>query len=72
MQQIVLDAEAGQVSAELTRRGIAATARVHVLVEILDSVELGMAAPVQAGKAFDWLADEPELYSDADLAERAG
>jgi mRNA interferase MazF len=45
VERIILDAEAGQVSAELVRRGIA---------------------------AFDWLADEPELYSDADLVERAG
>ena len=26
-----------------------------------------MAALAQAGKALDWLDDEPELYSDADL-----
>jgi hypothetical protein len=23
-----------------------------------------------AGRGFDWLADEPDLYSDADLVER--
>jgi hypothetical protein len=33
MERIILDAEAGQVSAELVRRGIA-DARVHVLVEV--------------------------------------
>jgi hypothetical protein len=32
MSQIILDAEAGQVSAELARRGIPPHARVHVLV----------------------------------------
>ena len=67
MQQIVLDAEAGQISAELHRRGVAADARVHVVVDLFDPTDLPMAALAQAGKAFDWLADEPELYSDADL-----
>lgn len=72
MQQIVLDAEAGQISAELARRGIAPDARVHVVVEIAEGSEPPMAAIAQAGKGFDWLAQEPDLYSDADLMERAG
>ena len=72
MESIILDVEAGQVSAELVRRGIAADARVHVLVEVRDAEEPSLAAIAQAGGAFDWLADEPELYSDADLVERAG
>ena len=71
MSQIVLDAEAGQVSAELARRGIPAHVRVHVLVEIAPSAELPMTAIAQAGKGLDWLAEEPELYSDADLIEPA-
>jgi hypothetical protein len=28
-----------------------------------------MTAINAAGGAFDWLAEEPDLYSDADLAE---
>lgn len=72
MQQIILDAEAGQVSAELARRGIAAAVRVHVVVEVRDPDEPPMAAIAQTGKALDWLAEEPDLYSDADLHERAG
>lgn len=77
MHRITLDAEAGQVSAELVRRGIAAHARVHVLVEIVgeESDALPMAAIAEAGGAFGWLADEPDLYTDADLAQppqRAG
>jgi hypothetical protein len=71
VKQIVLDAEAGQVSAELSRRGVASNVRVHALVEVVDDPELPMAAIAQAGKGFDWLADEPDLYSDADLVERA-
>jgi len=68
MSQIVLDAEAGQISAELARRGIPPHARVHVLVEVTPDGELPMAAIAQAGKG---LAEEPELYSDADLIEPA-
>lgn len=53
MQQVILDAEAGQVSAELARRGIAAAVRVHVVVEIWDPDKPPMAAIAQAGKALD-------------------
>lgn len=71
MQKLSLDAEAGQVSAELVRRGIAANARVHVLVEVVGEQPdaLPMAAIAQAGGALDWLTDEPDLYTDADLAQ---
>lgn len=74
MRRITLDAEAGQVSAELARRGIAAATRVHVLVELAgDADELPMATLAQEGGAFRWLADEPDLYTDADLVpQRAG
>jgi hypothetical protein len=44
MSRIVLDAEAGQISAELARPGIPPHARVHALVE------------VTSGKGLDWLA----------------
>jgi hypothetical protein len=50
MSQIVLDAEAGQLSAELARRGIPPHAGVHVLVEVTSGGELPMAAIAQAGK----------------------
>ncbi len=73
MQRIALDAEAGQVSAELARRGIAVHTRVHVLVEVVgeDIDALSMAVIAQEGGAFDWLADEPDLYTDADLVQQA-
>jgi hypothetical protein len=69
MQRITLDTEAGQVSDELARRGVAADTRVRVLVEVVgeETEALPMAAIAQAGGAFDWLADEPDLYTDADL-----
>ena len=76
MHKISLDAEAGQVSAELARRGIAGSTRVHVLVEVMDDSNgsLPMTAISQAGSGFDWLTDEPDLYTDADLVPppRAG
>ena len=71
MQTITLDAEAGQVSRELARRGIPPALRVHVLVEVPDHEAWPMAALAQAGGALDWLAGEPDLYTDADLRERA-
>jgi hypothetical protein len=69
MRKIALDARAGEVSAELARRGIATDARVHVLVEIVeeDADLPPMAAIAEAGGAFGWLAEEPDLYTDADL-----
>jgi hypothetical protein len=67
MQRIALDTEAGQVSAELARRGIAPGTPVHVVVELPDAPGLPMAALAEAGGAFAWLEAEPDLYSDADL-----
>lgn len=69
VQRFTLDAKAGEVSAELARRGIAADARVHLVVEFVGGeADLPpMAAVAEAGGAFDWLADEPDLYTDADL-----
>jgi hypothetical protein len=71
MRQFIRDAAAGQVSAERSRRGVAMHARVHVRVGILESPEPPMAAIAEAGKGFDWLAEAPGGYSDADLLERA-
>jgi hypothetical protein len=50
MHRIVLDAEAGQISAELSRCGVAAHARVHVLVDVIDTDELPMAAIARPAK----------------------
>lgn len=73
MRRITLDVEADKVSAELARHGIAAGTRVHVLVEVADpDVDaLPMTAFAQAGGGLDWLADEPDLYTDADLLPKA-
>ena len=69
MQRITLDAKAGQISAELARHGIAPDVRVHVLVEVMDSkADVLLVAPIaEVGGSFDWLADEPDIHTDADL-----
>lgn len=70
MKQVVLDAEAGQISGELARRGIATNAVVHARIEVMRAPELPMGAIAQSGKAFDWLDGETDLYSDDDLVVR--
>jgi hypothetical protein len=65
-----LDVEAGQVSAELAQRGIPARAPVHLLVEVADDADPPMAAKAQTGGACDFLDDEPDLYTDAEVVER--
>ena len=70
MQHFELEAEAGELSAELAKRGVPMHSRVHVVVEVSDPADLPMAAIAQSGGAFDSLADEPEIYSDADLLLR--
>ncbi len=72
MPTIALDTEAGQISAELARRGVAAGTRVHVVVEVPGGEALPLAAMAQAGRAFDFLAEEADLYTDADIEPRAG
>jgi hypothetical protein len=66
---IVLDTEAGEVSAELARRGLAPATPVHVVVQVREP-DLPMARIAQAGGAFAWVSEEPDLYSDADLLRR--
>jgi hypothetical protein len=44
----------------------------RLVVEDASEQELSMVAMAQAGGAFDWLAEEPDLYTDADLAPKAG
>lgn len=70
MREILNDIPAGKLTDELARRGIPPQRRVRAVVESLDNDELPMAALNAAGGAFDWLANEPDVYSDDDLIER--
>jgi hypothetical protein len=70
MRQILNDIEAGKVSDELRRRGIPSRQRLRVVVESVGLEEPSITAINAASGAFEWLAEEPDLYSDADLIER--
>lgn len=70
MRRLTLDAAAGRISHELAIRGIAANTRVRVVVEVADEADLPMSALAQAGGAFAFLGEEPDLYTDADAIER--
>lgn len=70
MRQILNDIEAGRITDELRRRGIPSSQRLRVIVESIEMGEPSLTVINAAGGAFDWLADEPDLYSDADLIER--
>ena len=69
MKHILNDIEAAKVSEELRRRGIPPRQRLRVVVESVETEEPSITAMNAAGGAFDWLAEEPDLYSDADLIE---
>ena len=70
MRQVLDDIEAGKLAEELHRRGISPGQRLRVVVESIDDSNLPITAINEAGGAFLWLKDEPDLYSDADLVER--
>lgn len=70
MRQILSDIEAGKLTDELRRRGIPPSQRLRVVVESIGADEPSITAINAAGGGFDWLKDEPDLYSDADLVER--
>jgi hypothetical protein len=70
MRQVLTDIEAGKLAEELRRRGIPPGQRLRVVVESIEADEPSVTAMNAMGGAFDWLADEPDLYSDADLVER--
>jgi len=68
MQQVIT-VEACQASSELIRRGIKPQQAVRLMVDLSED-ELPITAINAASGGFDWLADEPDLYTDADLIER--
>jgi len=68
MRYVLENIEIGKLSDEIERRGIAARQRARVVVETLDDLPLAQMA--EQGGAFDFLADEPDLYSEADIQPR--
>jgi hypothetical protein len=69
MRYVLEDIEAGKVPGEIQRRGIPARQRVRVVVETLDG-DMPLARLAELGGAFDFLADEPDLYVEADIQPR--
>jgi hypothetical protein len=68
MAILKIDTEAGRVSEELVLRGVPAEALVHVIVDLAPKrVPDPLVALAEAGKAFEFLGDEADLYSDSDI-----
>src|SRR5207245_10601587 len=70
IQQLTLGADAGRVSEQLARLGISGGTRVRVVVEVIEQEMPPMSALAQEGGAFEFLAEEPDIYTDDDLIER--
>jgi hypothetical protein len=66
MRYVLENIEAGKLPAEIRRRGISTDQRVRVVLETLDD-DMPLAHIAEQGKAFDFLADEPDLYGEADI-----
>ena len=68
MRYVLENIEAGDLAVEMTRRGIALRQRIRVVVETLSGdADLPLARTAEEGRAFDFLADEPDLYGEADI-----
>ena len=66
MRYVLENIEAGKLPLEMKNRGIADRQRVRVVVETLND-GLPLAQMAEEGRAFDFLADEPDLYGEADI-----
>ena len=72
MRYVLENIEAGKLPGEMKRRGIAQRQRVRVIVETLTDddiakAEMPLARTAEQGGAFDFLAEEPDLYGEADI-----
>jgi len=66
MRYVLESIEAGKLPDEIERRGIQPGQLVRVVVETLDDV-LPLAQMAEEGRAFMFLAEEPDLYTEADI-----
>lgn len=64
-----IEADKILVADQLRRLGIAPRRILRVVLETVDHEEISVTAMNAAGGAFDYLDDEPDLYTDADLIE---
>ena len=70
MRYVLEDVEAGKLTEEIRRRGLSEHQRVRAVVETLNDLPLSRIA--EQGGAFDFLADEPDLYGQSDIRRRNG
>ena len=70
MSQVLDNIEVEQVLAEMIRRGIKPRQRVRVVFEPVDDDALALARLAEQGGAFDWLKDEPDIYTLDDVKRR--
>jgi hypothetical protein len=66
MIQVFENIEANKLSTAMKRRGILSHQRVHVVVRPTKE-SYPLARTAEQGGAFDWLADEPDIYTTADI-----
>ena len=70
MRYVLENIEAGKLPGEIERRGIPARQRLRVVVETLGD-DLPLAQIAEQGGAFAFLAEEPDIYSEADIVPDA-
>lgn len=66
MRYVLEDIEAERLPVEIRRRGISARQRLRVVVETLEE-EFPLGRFAEEGGAFNFLLDEPDIYSEADI-----
>jgi len=69
MRYILENIEVRKLPGEIKRRGLALHQRVRVVVETLND-DMPLARIAEQGGAFDFLADEPDLYNETDIQSR--
>jgi hypothetical protein len=66
MRYVLENVEAGKLAVEVKRHGIPADQRLRVVLETLDDAP-ALARIAEEGGAFGFLAEEPDIYSEADI-----
>ena len=66
MRYVLESIEARRLPEEIERRGIQPRQLVRVVVETLED-DAPLAKIAEEGRAFVFLADEPDTYSEADI-----
>ena len=66
MRYVLENIEVADLPREIKNRGISNRQRVRVVVETLTD-DLPLAKMAEEGRAFEFLADEPDLYNEADV-----